>query len=424
MVSDLGRLSAAVDRSSELHSARNTTLLRNGFVFYPKDDQIDPDVLPRLSDAQIATIEQILLAEARDLQQAQRDHAVFLASRFPGHDSTRVPSRVHLTAYDGPEAGSDSDTGDVQVSARVIQATFRAAVVATFFEATNNQGADVYGFDPVVGDGVASRDPALVEIERRSFQAYRFFRQRLNTTPASRQLDPRDAQNLEAAGRVFDEMLADSLTVQMSHQLEAAFLNAIRFMLAHELGHVALHHPRSPADCDEALANEATADRYATILSGLAAYKRAKPIVLRKGASPGFTTEFEPPDKLTSPADGASEFFRFGYTLAGFNLALGRLPGCEYPGPRARFGALSPYSHVYFKTFERAATDRALKRYGNRKTKLSYRGHDFFDRFFTSLPRIVAHNNESLGKDDIVPDDLETERSTLSEIYHAVFNQA
>lgn len=414
---------AAVNRPLMLHSARNTSLLRSGLVFYPSEDQIDPDVLPRLSDAQIAFVEEILLAEARNLQQAQRNHANFLMSRFPGHDAARVPAQVQLTPHDGPQANSDSETGDVQVSARVVQATFRAALVATFYDVADNQGTDTYGFDPVIGDGAPGRDPSLIAIERRSFQAYRLFRQRLTSMRSFTLLNDLNAlRSLETASRALDESLMDSGTILVSHQLEAAFLNAIRFMLAHELAHVALRHPKFPARCEEARANEAVADRYATILSGLAAYERATPIVLANGSSRSFWRQLTPMEELVNgPADGAGEFFRFSYTLSGFSLALARLPNCEYPGPRARFATLAPYSHVYFRVFQFAQTDQALRRYGDRATKRSFRTTNFFDRYFAALPQIVAANNESLEQDNRVPEDLEAERPALSEIYHAVF---
>jgi hypothetical protein len=420
IVKNRDELGRAIKQPLAIHSARNTNLLRAGLIFYPDGSPMDPDVLPPLTDAQLKIIEEIVGVELQSVHQVQVQHSAFLVSRFPGHDPKRVPIQFELFANGDALAVSDSGTGMVAIDASVVQAIFRAALVSIFSDSSD------YGFDPAVGETI-SKSSSLRATERAAFAAFSNFRWRLGNLSSFTFASDAAAMlgGMSAAEEMLDRRLHDSETILESRQLESAFLNAIRFMVAHEAAHIAMGHPVSADTCAQARANEDIADRYATIVSGLVAYQRAAPIVLESGATPNYQIQKSPllEESVLAPADGSSEFFRFAYTLAGFGLALGQISDCEYPSPRVRQEALEPYGYAYYQTFTFAQNDEALRRFGSREVKRYYRDTDPFPRVFAALPKIVSMNNESLDQNHKLPDDLEAERTVLSEVYNAIFRK-
>ncbi len=383
-----------------VHSARNTYLLRSGEVFYPSTGPL-PAGLPELTDDQRKALKQILLIELQNIKAVQVRHAALLAQKFPGHDATRVQIALDMSENDRPFAVSDATSGAVTVDAKVVQAIFRAAIIAT------------YADDP--DHPLESAQQAI------AFKHFQAFRYSLGDLPSLALKTDVEALAKGDPMQMLNQRLAQAGVMLDSKMLEARFLNAIRFMLAHEAGHVALDHSVSPTTCDEAQRNEATADRYAVLVSALSAYDQAKPIVVKKGSSQMFWSQITPLEEtILAAPDGASEFFDFAYTLAGFDLKLSALPGCAYPTSAARAEILKPYSNAYFMVFDNAQDNEALRRFGSSEAKRELR-EDPFPHFFTVMPTLIDMNNQSLDQNKTLPKDMDAEKPALSEIYHVAY---
>lgn len=409
-------LTAAVQRPFLVNEARNIYLLQSGSVFYPDGQSITPAQLPTLSDAQVDLIGSIMTVELERIRKTQAAHAALLAREFPGHDATRVPLVLQTTRTGSASAGSVPQTGTITIDARVIQGIYRAAVIWVF------DGKDE-------GDGSAE---AMSSREFRAFHLFDDYRLRLadlrsvtlgdNVTGAGLALRAvtggQAAQDraFAQADALFARSFEEAGTMIASRQLERAFLGAIRFMLAHEAGHVALAHPIAAASCEEALANEATADRYAILVSDLADYDRIPGIVLARGSTQWSWHQLTPLDQqVLDPSDGSQQFFGFAYDLAGFDLRLGTAADCSYPAPAQRLAAVAPLANAIHAVHQRAVRDQALRRFGSSAARRGL-GTAPFDEVFSYLP-------ETATEERTYPADLQTLRTLLSEVYYDTYNR-
>jgi hypothetical protein len=397
---------------SLLAAARNTYLLRTGRVFFPDDQPVRPDVLPELTPTQIALIAEILASELEQIQTAQRTHAAMLAREFPGHDATRVALSIEPTLTGAAMANSQPNSGRIRIDARVVQAIYRAAMINAFDPIRDEAGADV---------------PDAAETQRRQQRAFnefdQFHRQVINlpSSPALSDLRALRTPNPErerALGRLMSDGLAmiearfEMLdTLLRSQRLERLFLGAIRFMLAHEAGHVALAHPVSPADCGQAIANELTADRYAVLVSDLAAFPRIRD-TMRHGSAPlapyASVTSFT--DYVPEPSDGHAPFFKYAYGLAGFDLRFDTVPNCLYPTPAVRVAAIAPFAEIIDFVHRLAMDDLAHRRYGSAQTRQRL-GNRPFERIW---PRLSASR---------LPADLAPLQALLTEIFYDTYDR-
>ncbi|NYT39900.1 hypothetical protein HZY97_03960 [Sphingomonas sp. R-74633] len=408
-------LARAVRRPMLVNEARNLTLLRSGAVFYPDTQPIVPGALPALEDVSINLIGSIMNVELERIRNAQRVHAAMLGRAFPGHDALRVPMHIVPTDNGVASAQADTGTGAVMVDVRIIQAAYRAALIMVF----------------AAEDDLPSSVDTPAKREAYAFNAFANYRARLRRLRSFALGDDltgarlgmsvlgNDADRDRAiaqAGAMFDRALEESSTIMESKSLERAFLGAIRFMLAHEAGHVALGHSTSPANCDEALANEAAADRYAVLVSDLADYGRIPGIIVARGAtdhSVQFVTPLE--SMVTDPSDGAHQFFGFAYGLAGLDTRLRAVPGCSYPAPELRLAEIQPLANVIDSVHDLAVTDQYLRRFGARDTKQRV-GTGRFDMYFPRLQEIATAEKP-------FPADLAPLRDQLSEVYYDTFRR-
>ena len=401
-------------RPAAIAEARNTYLLRSGRVFFPDDQPLRPDFLPDLSDTQIELIATILESELQNIRDAQRRHVTMLAGAFPGHDIDRVRLDLVPTATGAALAGSLPDTGRITIDAKVVQAIYRAALIA-IFASESEVGADM----PMEGrQAFAFRAFAAYRLqlaslpEFRSLGDLRAFRRGASAPDRDADLDRRLAGGME----LLNDRLMEAGTIIMSKQLERAFLGAIRFMLAHEAGHVALAHPVTPVSCEQAVENERTADRYAVLASALAAYRRMPGLVLRHGATFAQEVILSPlEDMVFERSDGAVPFFSYAYGLAGFDSRFETLPGCRYPEPRERLAALAQLAAVINSVHYVAVRHQSLRRFGSRETRRNL-GTTPFEDMFPNLPRLAE-------TDGPFPADLESLRPVLREVFYDTYRR-
>lgn len=113
-----------------------------------------------------------------------------------------------------------------------------------------------------------------------------------------------------------------------SHKIGGRFQEAVRFALAHEVGHLTMHHlvcSKLP-DCKTFDAQELTADRYATYLTVHNWFNGMAALLNGWGADGSKYT----PDSI----QGVETFFEYAYELAGFRRT--GACACSYPDPASR----------------------------------------------------------------------------------------
>lgn len=389
-------------------AARNTYLLRSGRVFFPDNEPLQPGRLPDLSDAQVDLITLILETELQGIRDAQSRLAATLGREFPGHDAARVRLTIEAEARDTAWAGSQPDTGHITIDARVVQAIYRAALIATFAPESE----------------VGTQMP-MARREAFAFQRFASFRSYLAAMPSLRLLgdlraftrgasapdsDPQLGRALAGASEMMNSRLADSGAIIVSRELEREFLGAIRFMLAHEAGHVALSHPIAPQSCAQAVANEYAADRYAVVVSNLAAFPRIPGNVLRGGVL------IEPDEAQNHPSDGARPFFSYAYGLAGFDSRFATLADCRYPSPEERLAAIGPLAALIHTIHGSAMYDQSLRRFGSAQERRRLAAAPPFEAVFATLPRQAE-------TDGPFPADLAPFNLLLRDIFYDTYNR-
>lgn len=415
-------LRAAAERPLLVHEARNLYLLRSGDVFYPEGQVTNPAELPPLSDKAIALIGSIMEVELQHIRGAQTAHAAMLAREFPGHNPLRVSLRLVPTDYGTASGTSIPTTGDVVIDVRIIQATYRAALISVF-------SAD---------SGLNSTVDTLTYQENQAFYAFSDYRARLRNLRSFTLQDDLTGARLglsvlgnesdqqhafTEANQLFNRLLEESSTMIESQRLERAFMGAVRFVLAHEAAHVALNHPSTPATCEEALINEAAADKYAVLVSALADYARIPGMVIAQGSTRYSMTFLTPIERLVvDPSDGSSQFFGFAYSLAGLDSRLNAAFECSYPEPKQRLAAIRPLANVIHTVHSRATMDQSLRRFGARSARREL-GATPFDTFFLYLAETATAEAETTTAEEPYPADLTPLRDMLSEVYYDTYRR-
>lgn len=343
--------------TSEMKKAfESSYVYKSAKRFYPDGMPQDPSAIyPSLSGAQLTPIEDELKQVANAIRVGHGERKQY-ANDFLGQLASQIAtSSVKVVATGKPRAYTSED-GTITVDVRVLQAIFRGALLS-------NGSDDTFGDVTTLplGDEAASYSPDNETVQQREqLQSLLDIMHTVESTPGSCLL-----ADIIGSASSFDGPWFKLSEIQMKTQnLQITYIGALLFLLAHEHGHLALHHhavatalrSQFPADarnndsefCVRKREIELQADAYALLL--LSPY-------LGKSALPPFADGFSFVRNVT----GYRSFFEYGYRLSGFEE---NDDTCKYPSQQERLQTLLELDRVLV---ERSATaflealERSLK---------------------------------------------------------------
>ena len=316
-------------------------LFESADVFYPGGVLSEPGTLPSLGRAQVREIQTSFDSIAQQLQAEHKTSKSALEELFRRPLPNEVKTRVAILNTGTPIARIGAQ-GNIDVDAKVAQALFRTALVAGL-----NKGSLL--------TGARGRGSSSPQTEAESIAEFLQFKK-----------DVESADGNTFVGDMFsvlrdkDKASWFKMTelAAVSRNVELHYFGPIRFMLAHETGHVALGHYdrlRNTADNDcEALKDmETEADAYATVLLSL---QLARGGAMNFGGFGGDMLGF---DALT----GYEDFFKLTYEMAGFEHA-GVAADCSHPPVAKRLADARELHEAVQQSVDtavNAAVDRAFK---------------------------------------------------------------
>ncbi len=300
----------------------NSQFYRDSELFFPEDTVADPrGVPPPLTSLQRAALEADLNKQL---------NAVCKLAKMPAlmkllGELTPLPgqTRVVLTNFNAPEASTAED-GEISIDARVVQALLRSALVTQYRTEIE--------LERLKADRPRS-DPFTADEERLA----------INTFLAAR-AHVRDAKGASMIGDVAswpedasDDDAMDPLGLSLSSRnlsgLDVRYDSELLFLIAHEVGHLALgHYGPNPKviefegvedECAARRGKEAAADIYATSLVALGTPGNAAYELFGSLMEAG-----------TTVGDGFDTFFQYAYDYAGFTS--GGSECHNYPPPAER----------------------------------------------------------------------------------------
>ncbi len=291
-------------------------LFQSADVFYPGGVLGEPGTLPTLGRAQIGEIQTSFESISQTLQAEHKTSKAALEQLFRRSLPNEIKTRVAIVNTGTPIARIGAQ-GNIDVDAKVAQALFRTALVA---------GLRKGSFMSVT----RGRSDSTPKTETESIAEFLKFKH-----------DVESAQGKSMVGDMVSALRDDENgswfkmvdLAEVSRNVELHYFGPIRFMLAHEMGHVALGHydrlrTTADNDCAALKAMETEADAYATMLLSLQ--------LARGGAMSfgGFGGDMFGFDALT----GYEDFFKLTYEMAGFERA-GVAADCSHPPAAERLAS-------------------------------------------------------------------------------------
>lgn len=309
--------------------------------FYPQGVPEDPgQVYPDLGQSEMRAMEEELQLLSVNLLQAHARRAPYVLklTRW-SHMTTPPKPRVMVQRTLQPTIYASPD-GSITVDVRVLQAIFRGAVVSA--GGTGAEGALFSGIGAMMGLGSEPerpepQDPGLqTEAQRKVLQSVVDDVRRIDRIPGGGALG-------DVAGVIRDG--TDSPWHRMtelamaSQPLEITYTGAVLFMMAHEMGHLALGHHQQHAElqrhkgvstgpdndtyCEQRRGFETEADAYAMLMLTR---------LLDGRDSGSAAADLVGMNRIT----GYDSFFRYGYPL----VAFGEEDSCSYPSAAERWAQL------------------------------------------------------------------------------------
>lgn len=296
-----------------------TYFFKNTDIFYPGGLPEDPASLPDLGARELAELQRQVRSTSDWLRAEHAKRQEGLGRLFELPLAAELPSAVEVTDTGRPLASIGAD-GTIELDAKVIQAMFRASLVSTFET-------------EVLLAKLAAEDERGPEAEWTAEDAQRVavteglaLKQRVEDFDAKSHLgelfsSDADLRSMHEGGTGWHAMRG---LAAVSNKLQSFFSTQQAFLLAHELGHVALGHhdrPLGGLDCEDLNGLETEADLYAAILLPLAT-PRAAVNDLFGGFMEGF---------LGQPTldRGLEALFGYAYEYAGFGSAS--VAQCAHP---------------------------------------------------------------------------------------------
>lgn len=333
-------------------------LYRSVKRFYPEGAPADPaTVYPTLDGQQLREIESELQAMSSLLVQRHQERRAVLEFVLKRPVAAASAPRFVVERTLRPTAFS-SQEGRITVDVRVLQAVFRGALLSA-----GGATDDSFGTNAASADGFKVVDPEQqTQRQRELIQAAVELTREIDRIPAKTMLG-------DVAGMLGRDSLdapwfrMSELTLR-SQRLQWTYAGAALFLMAHEMGHLALgHHAMlarlqsetadagrtdNSAYCQQRRDLEHEADAYALVL-------------LTRGLGDTAAAAALPIDMFGLDAiTGFDSFFRYGYPLAGFDGGGGQ---CAYPTAFERHAFVQEGEDTFRELARRAmaeSLDRAI----------------------------------------------------------------
>ena len=291
-------------------------LFASADLFYPQGLPADPATLPDLGPAQIAELQKQVSAMLGSLRQANTRFAPALTDLFDTPVAAEPAVRV-MVVNTGRPLARIAGNGEISLDAKVIQAMFRAALVATF--ETEIMLPRIKAGVPNAAAGVGDTEGQRVAV-----------REMLALKARVGELEGRSAvreafadTDLRSAGEDGTGWFAMRSLLQRSEVALRSYTAQQIFLLGHELGHSVLGHHELGAglDCEALQGVERDADLYAAFMLAIATPDDAvQDLFGMFGRSLG---------------EGLETMFEHTYEFAGF-AAPGVAARCPPPDPAER----------------------------------------------------------------------------------------
>lgn len=316
---------------------------RHAALFYPNQELVDPREIPPLNSEQERSLQDDLGQTLKVVLRLHKAHDEVLRAYF-GDEAAELPeATVRVVNNDSPEArttqAGDPNSGNITIDVRVIQSMLRAALLTTY-----EVEIMLYCFRT---DVECSAEDSF-EIEAIAINTFLSKRTRVDQTPDRSVFGDLMNDDMPSSLAEMREMDADigpldwfemRDVVKEFGGIDVRYDVQQLFLVAHEVGHIALDHfgpspiivtdrENDPEDgCSGRRAKERAADIYAGVLITFATPRNALADFL--GAFGG-----------TQVSAGFETFFSYAYDYAGF--AAGRTtPTCvNYLPPAQRLAAI------------------------------------------------------------------------------------
>jgi hypothetical protein len=306
----------AVSSQERKQEIENSHFYRDSTLFFPADVSADPRALPKLTKAQRDALERDLNAELGLIRTASAHPA--LAKLFGALAPVPAGAHVVLTDRDAAEAKTNVEppgsAPEIAIDTRVVQSMLRSALVSQY-----SVEIDLYRLKADVPRSASgyTADEERIAIDK-------FLTERKKVREAVTHGLVGDLLASRGAARAGDDpldMFGMSLSQRNLSGLDVRYDSELFFLIAHEVGHVALAHfgdnpilldLTNTDSCSERRAKEDAADAYATALIALGSGSNAVDDMFG-----GFMTAG------SVMGTGLATFFSYAYDYAGFATPSG-----------------------------------------------------------------------------------------------------
>lgn len=335
--------------------AQTSFLYSSTAIFYPDGVPQRMTELPPLGPAQLAAIRSDLERQLY-LLEAELSRDAPLISAVMGRKLIKVGKLpLYLVHGNAPMAESLSD-GSIVIDVRVVQAMYRGILLAAVGHPWDeqNESTSEQQQKRALATLIAAQKRYLSESPIPAVQSIREAHRVLREHPAS---------EMSAAEDMLNQELEDYGALSMSTTASDEYDDALAFILAHELGHIALDHFRRLKAGEPRPALEEEADRFGALLVVLTRNREDHPDWLYPNSVPkvpyhvyriangGFCSE-----EITYMPTGHKVFFAYGYALAGFDT-LGPAVAAAYPPLDERARATREVTDTAYYAISAAQTD-------------------------------------------------------------------
>jgi hypothetical protein len=337
----------------------NSYLFKAADRFYPNADEISSvDKFPKLNDKQVKEIEQEMASFLKIIQNLHSKEYDHINNIFAGQVRPKASATIRITSRNVPICQVASDNKTIELDVKIAQALFRGALL-DYIDNTDHFFRD----DFLKVSDIKKDDP-----DREQKIIKTLMKKKAEIEQASTHTIVGDMADMVSSDR-FDESSWSKLAgVSLSSMsLMNRYQGSALFMIAHEYGHIVLHHrerlrkareerPKEEhtdmSECQLRVRMELEADAYAVVLLT----KLAGPIRMEIGGI----------DKIT----GYENFFRYVYHLGGFPEEEDRQHGCSYPDLNERLRQAESIEEAIWQKNEDAMWEAINKQFDEQLKKM------------------------------------------------------
>jgi hypothetical protein len=314
-------------------------------IFYPNGVPESIAELPQLQENQRLVIEHDVQRQA-DLLVGVLHRRNQMISDFLGLPILEVGHQVvHVTQFDLPEAALQEDNS-IRIDMRVIQAVYRGILLSVTGAQNSSEVTQKQALQKVIDtrrDYLRSSPSPTVGMTVAAVRS--------GGSLFEREVASLDAELTQADNRSDSKKASDG------------YDDALAFILGHELGHRALDHFKRLADGSSRRDLEAEADRFGALLVVIGRNDSVSPRSGYLFSPPSGPFEYYQinggrycPLEYNHRPTGHESFFKYGYSLAGFD-SLGKATKDVYPPLAERFAGTSRITVLVYKPIDWAQDD-------------------------------------------------------------------